>query len=145
MRVNRFWQFRKWVPVFRSMNQMLRTLYADPRTGFLGARIGFVGRGPVLVQYWSAFADLDAFAKAPGQPHRPAWAIFNKEIAKAGAVGIWHEAYEVPAGAYECIYTNMPRVGLAQAGRHVAARHLGHSAAKRIGSSETDEPAIDPS
>jgi hypothetical protein len=50
MRDNRFWQFRKCVPVFRSMNQMLRTLCTNPGAGFLGARVGFMGTGPVLVQ-----------------------------------------------------------------------------------------------
>ena len=144
MRVNKFWQFGKWVLVFRSMNQMLRTLYTDSSTGFLGARVGFTGKGPVLVQYWRSFAELEAFAKAPSHFHRPAWERYNKEIAKSGTAGIWHEAYEVRAGAYECIYTNMPRVGLAKAGEHVAAHNLGHSAAKRIGRSETDEPAVDP-
>ena len=81
------------------MNQMLRTLYTDQSTGFLGARVGFMGKGPLLVQYWRSFADLDAFAKAPSQPNRPAWERYNKEVAKSGAAGIWHEAYEVRVGA----------------------------------------------
>ena len=145
MRVNRFWQVRKWLPVFRAMNQMLRVLYMNPETGFLGARLGFMGKGPVLIQYWRSFGDLEAFAKAPWHPHRPAWHHYNKETAKSGAAGIWHEAFEVQAGAYECIYTNMPRVGLAQAANHVPAQQLGHSAAKRIGATDTDRPAEDPS
>ena len=106
MRVNRFWRFRQWVPVFRAMNQMLRTLDSDPATGFLGAQVGMIGKGPVLVQYWRSFAHLDEFAKSPSHPHRPAWQHYNKVLARAGSAGIWHEAYEMQAGAYECIYTN---------------------------------------
>jgi hypothetical protein len=145
MRVNRFWRFRQWVPVFRAMNQMLRTLYADPATGFLGARVGLMGKGPVLIQYWRSFAYLDEFARSPSHPHRPAWQHYNEVLARSASAGIWHEAYEVQAGAYECIYTNMPRVGLGKAAAHVPAHKMGHSAAKRIGASDTDVPAVDPS
>jgi Domain of unknown function (DUF4188) len=50
-----------------------------------------------------------------------------------GVVGIWHEAYLVRAGQHEAIYGDMPRVGLAAAGRHVPIAHKGHTAARRIG------------
>ena len=32
-----------------------------------------------------------------------------------GNVGIWHETYRVRAGAYECVYSGMPPLGLAKA------------------------------
>ena len=59
-----------------------------------------------------------------------------------GAVGIWHETYRVHAGEYEVIYGNMPRFGLALAGDHVPVTAKGRSAARRIGASEEDVPAV---
>jgi hypothetical protein len=38
----------------------------------------------------------------------------------SGDVGIWHETYLVPAGRYEAIYGNMPRMGLATAAGRIA-------------------------
>ena len=36
MRINKFFAFRKWVPVARAMGPMLRTLFQHPEKGFLG-------------------------------------------------------------------------------------------------------------
>ena len=48
------------------------------------------------------------------------------------------------AGEYECVYVNMPRLGLAAAGAHVPIGSTGQSAAKRIGEAAVDEPALAP-
>jgi hypothetical protein len=142
MRINKVWKIRQWLPAFMAMNGMLRSLFGDPQHGFLGARYGVMGRGPVLVQYWRSFDHLDRFAKDPQEPHLTAWRKFNREAARSGAAGIWHESYVVEAGAYECIYTNMPRVGLGRASELVPAAKLGHSALKRIGATDSDEVAV---
>ena len=60
----------------------------------------------------------------------------------SGDVGIWHETYLVRAGAYEAIYGNMPRIGLAAAGDHVAIARRGQSAARRVGVAASDEVAV---
>ena len=142
MRINKVLKVRQWLPAFMAMNGMLRSLYGDPQLGFLGASYGLMGRGPLLVQYWRSFAHLDGFAKNPKEPHLTAWKKFNREAGRTGAAGLWHESYEVQAGAYECIYSNMPRVGLGRAAELVPAAKLGHSAARRIGASESDEVAV---
>jgi len=65
-------------------------------------------------------------------------------VRASGDVGIWHETYRVHAGEYECVYGNMPRIGLAVAGEHVPVGSTGQSAARRIGVTTVDEPAVEP-
>lgn len=143
MRVNKPWKLTKWLTMGRSMPEMLRALAGEPDKGLLGFRMAWIG-GPAVVQYWSSFEALDAFAKNPQDPHLPMWRWYNRAIKASGDVGIWHETYVVPAGKAESIYGNMPRVGLAAATSHVPVRRKGNSAAYRIGSAATDEAAVDP-
>ena len=74
----------------------------------------------------------------------PAWKRFNQAVRASGDVGIWHETYKLRAADYECIYGNMPRVGLAAAGVHVPVGSTGQSAARRIGAVDVDQPALTP-
>jgi hypothetical protein len=63
-----------------------------------------------------------AYAHGKDQAHLPAWRALNKRFATAGkGVGIYHETYCVPAGAYETIYRNMPAFGLGKASTLVEA------------------------
>ena len=48
-------------------------------------------------------------------------------------MGIWHETYLVPAGAYDCVYNNMPPIGLGEATRLVPATGRKATAAARAG------------
>lgn len=98
------------------------------------ARTSLTAGGPLLVQYWRSADHLQLFARAADQPHRPAWKAFNKLVGygRGGETDIWHETYLVKAGQYECVYGNMPRFGLARAGRHVAVAGKGESAAERL-------------
>lgn len=143
MRPNPWWKVHRWLPVARAMQRMLRELAADPQSGFLAANQGMLASGPTVVQYWRSFEDLDRFARDPRAAHLPAWRRFNQKIRTSGAVGIWHETYLVRAGAYEAIYADMPRVGLAAAGGHVPIHVKGHTAARRIGRRDDDTPAVD--
>lgn len=59
-------------------------------------------------------------------------------------MGVWHETYKVHAGEYECIYGNMPRVGLGSIGVHLPVGSTGQSAARRIGATDLDQPALTP-
>jgi len=140
MRPNSWWKVHRWLPVARAMQRMLRELAADPHSGFLGANQGMLATGPTVVQYWRSFADLERFARDPNAAHLPAWRRFNQKARRSGAVGIWHETYVVRAGAHEAIYADMPRVGLAAAGRHVPIVTKGQTAARRIGHREHDLP-----
>ena len=121
LRVNRLFAFGRWIPVARAMSPMLRELYADSQLGFLHAETCLAWRGVTMIQYWQTFEHLHAYAHARNAAHLPAWAAFNRSVGDDGTVGIWHETYQVAAGAYECVYGNMPRTGLARAGEHVPA------------------------
>jgi hypothetical protein len=107
----------------RGMKAMLDDLMAHPEKGLLGYRMGF----PVIVQYWRSFEHLEAFARDPGDLHRPTWlAWFRRD--RRGRTGIWHETFLVRAGEYEAIYDSVPEAGLAAAGR--AAPLAGRSSAR---------------
>jgi len=116
MRVNRWSAVRHWLPAFLAMPRMLAELAKDPDSGLLGTRTTLSSDGPLLVQYWRSVDQLNAYAADAASAHRPAWRAFNARARRSGGtVGVWHETYVVPAGSYETIYVDMPRVGLAQA------------------------------
>ena len=140
VRINKFFAFRKWIPIARAMGPMLSTLYQHPEKGFLGAEYYFNLRGPVLIQYWRSFEDLEKFARDKSDPHLSAWKQFNKAIGSDGSVGIWHETFLVDAGKYEALYGNMPVFGLAAATEHVPAIGRRETARRRLGGES--EPAV---
>lgn len=87
-----------------------------------------------VIQYWESHEKLLAYATAQDHKHRPAWTEFNRRVrAGHGKVGIWHETYLVPAGAYETIYVNMPPHGLAAATGTAPISRRGNTAAERLG------------
>jgi hypothetical protein len=139
MRVRRPWRLRSWVSVYRAMPRMLEALDADPESGLLGWERALI-RGPAVVQYWRSFEHLERFARDSNGPHVAAWREWNRSVRASGAVGIWHETYQVRAGEYEGIYSGMPRFGLAAAGRHVPIGSAGLSAGRRIGVRDHDVP-----
>lgn len=115
MRINKFWKFGKWFPVFASMPKMLRELEADPELGLLDSRTMFSGRVIMVVQYWRSEEHLEHYAHSQVHAHRGFWKWFNRNVKSNGEVGLWHELYKVPAGAYDTSYINMPPYGLARA------------------------------
>jgi hypothetical protein len=120
MRINKLWKIHKWLPVGLAMGKMLRELYAHPELGLLSHE-AWAGRTILLVQYWQSFEKLSHYATSSNAKHIPAWRAFNEKIGSNGDVGIWHETYIVKKDAYECIYHNMPKFGLAKVGSHVPA------------------------
>ena len=144
LRLNRWWRVDCWLPAFLAMPPMLKELYAakaaaergegeDP--GFRGARTLLGAGGPTVVQYWRSVEDIYRYAGAPEQSHRPAWRAFNARARKVpGSVGVWHETYEVKAGAHESIYVNMPATGLALATSVVPVGQRGETARERLAS-----------
>ncbi|GAB3238617.1 DUF4188 domain-containing protein [Glycomyces halotolerans] len=115
MRINRLWKINKWWPVFTAVPRMLRQLAADPELGLLDSRTMIGGRVIMVVQYWRSADHLERFAHSPDHAHRGFWKWFNGNVKDNGDVGLWHELYEVPAGAWETSYINMPTYGLAKA------------------------------
>jgi hypothetical protein len=100
----------------RGMPYMLKHLSQQPESGLLG----YENYGLTMnVQYWRSFEDLERFAKAQDEPHRPVWRNYWKRVGRDPRSGIWHETYLVRDGAFEAVYGNMPPHGLARAGRLV--------------------------
>ncbi|MFI6703908.1 DUF4188 domain-containing protein [Streptomyces sp. NPDC050509] len=134
MRINKFRSPRDWWPVAKAMPRMLKELSRDASSGLIGSRILLGGpRLVYLVQYWESEEKLLAYAAAPDNEHRPAWAAFNRRAREGGdGVGFWHETYLVPAGSYESVYVNMPEFGLGAATGVIPVGRRGERAADRL-------------
>jgi hypothetical protein len=140
MRINQLWAVHKWMPIASAMPSMLNQLAKDPAKGFLGVETWVRWREVMGVQYWRSFDDLENFARNPADPHLQVWKDFNRRVGSDGSVGIWHETYLVNAGQFECVYGNMPLLGLAAATAHVPAIGNRETARLRIGG--RSEPAV---
>jgi hypothetical protein len=141
MRINRLWKVWRWLPVFLAMPRMLRELERRRESGILGTELYFASpRRPMLVQYWRSFEHLERYARSRDAAHWPAWVAFNKRIGSNGDVGIWHETYLIPAGGYECVYNNMPPIGLGGATSLIPAAGRKATAASRAGVREESYP-----
>ncbi len=136
MRINQWWRFDKWVPVSAAMGPMLQTLFTHPEKGFLHAEFYLNFSGPVLIQYWRSFEDLEKFARQASEPHLGPWKKFNQAIGADGIVGIWHETYQVNPDQYECVYGNMPLFGLAAATENVQATSRRETARMRLSANQ---------
>jgi hypothetical protein len=132
MRINQWWRIDKWFPISNAMNPMLKTLFTHPEKGFLHAEFFWNFNGPVLIQYWRSFEDLENFARNPSDPHLGAWKKFNQLVGKDGTVGIWHETYLLEPNKFEVFYGNMPRFGLGVAMEHTQAAGHRQTARKRL-------------
>lgn len=131
MRVNRWWRPDAWLPTFAAMGPMIAELSADPDSGFLGARYAISPQGPLLVQYWRSSDDVYRYAVDRDARHRPAWTAFNQRAKRVpGAVGVWHETFEVSAA--ETLAIDMPASDLAAAVGSVPASPGMRSAAQRL-------------
>ncbi|WP_366289621.1 DUF4188 domain-containing protein [Paenibacillus sp. AN1007] len=139
MRINRLWAIHKWLPVFNSMGPMIKELYQNPDTGFLGTEFLVNWRGVTLLQYWRSYDELETYAR--GGLHLEAWKRFNKSIGSDGSVGIYHETYKAQTGSHESIYANMPKFGLAKVSDHVPASGRRATSRRRMGGE--NEPAVE--
>jgi len=139
MRINQLWAVHKWMPVAAAMPPMQVALRKDPAKGLLGLENWVRWREVMNVQYWRSFEDLENFALNPSDPHLRAWKDFNQRAGANGSVGIWHETFLVNAGQYECVYANLPRLGLAAATDHVPA--IGNRETARLRLGGYNEPA----
>ena len=133
MRINNFFAFSNWVPVFMAMGRMLPELYKNLQLGFKSYQMWF-SRTLILVQYWESAEKLLEYSKATDSEHLPAWKAFNKAARSSSAVGIWHETYVVPAGGVENMYVNMPTFGFGKVVELVPATGQRNAAKDRFGS-----------
>jgi hypothetical protein len=138
MRINRIFALHKWIPVVKAMGPMIKELYQNPELGFMSTEFFWNWRGITLLQYWRSYEQLEKYAR--GGIHLKAWKHFNKSIGTDGTVGIYHETYMIQPGQYECIYGNMPKFGLAKAGRHIPAVGRMETSKRRMGGE--NDPAV---
>ncbi len=132
MRINKIWRPDAWGPVVAAMPPMLAELSRDPASGFLGYQMLAGVRGPILIQYWRTPEDVYSYASERKAAHRPAWTAFNKRARKLpGAVGIWHETFQVSRA--ESVYVDMPPTGLAAATTSVPITRRLDRAPARLG------------
>jgi len=140
MRINQLWAVLKWMPVAAAMPPRQVALRKDPAKGLLGLENWVRWREGMNVQYWRSFEDLENFARNPSDPHFEAWQDFNQRVGANGSVGIWRETFLVNAGQYECVYANLPRLGLAAATDHVPA--IGNREGARLRLDGYSQPAV---
>jgi hypothetical protein len=135
MRANTWWQTRRMIRVAKEMPRMLRHLSGHSEAGMLGFE-SWVGRTTILLSYWESPEHLQRFAADPDAPHLAAWREYARR-AGDGAIGVWHETYQVPVKDLEAVYVDMPAFGLAAAvghgpvgpGERTARQRLGRAAA----------------
>ncbi|MGD6804577.1 DUF4188 domain-containing protein [Rossellomorea vietnamensis] len=133
MRINKPLAIHKWAPVVKAMPGMIQELYTHKdELGFLSMESYFGLRTTAMIQYWRSMDDLLAYAH--NDKHLAAWKNFNKKIGSNGAVGIYHETYQVKKGNYESIFGNMPRYGLGKAMGHTRIGAGRNTARERVGS-----------
>lgn len=134
LRFNKWWRLDAWLPAFLAMPKMLKELSRDAESGLLGYRLLLGERGVTVVQYWKDLGHLYGFAGDPGRTHRPAWTTFFATTKRVpGAVGVWHETYEVKRA--ESIFVDMPPTGLGAALGLALVTAASHTARKRIATS----------
>jgi hypothetical protein len=133
MRINKPFAVHKWLPVMNAMPGMIKELYTNKEAlGFLSMESYFGLRTTCMIQYWRSMDDLLAYAH--NEKHLTAWKNFNRKIGNNGAVGIYHETYQLNSGNYESIYGNMPHYGLGKALQHIPVSAGRNTARERIGS-----------
>jgi hypothetical protein len=126
LRIHRWRAVHQWLPLLWGLMRLRRLLAREPRRGMLGAHVWLRWREILVVQYWSDYDQLERFALERDGPHVKIWRRFNIRVGAnpRPAVGVWHECYRADPGDCECVYSNMPRMGLARATTHVKATSL---------------------
>lgn len=127
-RINKWWLLPLALPILSKMRAMQKELLADPDSGLLAIQ----SLGLADVQYWRSAEHLMRYANDRTREHKPAARRYYQKLFRNEAVGIWHETYLVPAGQYECIYTNMPQTGLGKLRPLVEAKGPLQSAPARL-------------
>lgn len=131
--------FFKWMG--DAMEAMIKEQEENPEIGCLGSE-SFVGdSGTLLVQYWKSMDHLNRYARSNTNKHASPWAKLMKMGRESADYGFYHEAYEVKAGAYDCIYVNLPPMllGNCRGVQLVQAEGKMKSAAGRLGKTDGED------
>jgi hypothetical protein len=139
MRINKPLQVSLWMHVVKYAFQMRTWLRNNPQAGMLRIERAIVHGCPAMVTYWRSFEDLEAFARDRENIHMDGWHWYNTKAHQTGAVGMWHEMYQVRAGATAGIYAHLPRIGLAAIGEHRPVGSTLRTAAQRMGLRAVDD------
>ncbi|MEN0642098.1 DUF4188 domain-containing protein [Alkalicoccobacillus gibsonii] len=116
IKITKLWAVHKWFKTFMSMGPMLTELSQHKQQlGFYHSEFNLTWRGVTLIQYWKSEEALMNYSRSP--KHLQAWKHFNQRVAADYSIGIFHEAYNVPAHQYHSIFVNMPEIGLVKAQR----------------------------
>lgn len=70
------------------------------------------GNALVTISYWKDIEHLHGFAHGP--THRLGWDWWAAQNKKYPHIGIMHETYAVPKGAWENIYQNCHPIGMGE-------------------------------
>ena len=134
-RINKFWKFSEWLPVFRAAKAMTMNALKLPGQPLLHSyRVWNLDdpRTIFLIQHWRSFEALMEWSHNKSLDHQPAMGDFMRRTGYNGVVGIWHEVYKVDKGQFEAIYANMPQMSLAAAGDYRTLRETS-TAGERMG------------
>lgn len=112
VRLHKPWKLKAWILASIGFIKMTRWLEEHPEQGMLGNSLTFLHGGVAAVQYWDSYDALERFARNRDAPHLPVWSWYRRAVERPGDIGIWHETYVLSPGSWECIYVNMPTVGL---------------------------------
>lgn len=111
-----------FAPGFKNVGDFIQNMWKDAEAnrekwGYLGktnpmpmATAG--GNALVTISYWKDIEHLHAFALGP--THRLGWDWWAAQNKKYPHLGIMHETYAVPKGAWENIYQNCHPLGMGQ-------------------------------
>jgi hypothetical protein len=78
--------------------------------GYLGGGSNMGDHGIFLTGYFESMEALHNFAH--GAMHRDAWNWWNKNVVNMPHIGVYHEAYDIPANHWEAVYLQTPSLGL---------------------------------
>jgi hypothetical protein len=135
---------------------MVKTLQKKPgENGYLGGQFIQSAESNTLslIGYFESMHALHDFAH--GTQHREAWNWWNKNVQQMPHLGVYHEAYDIPAHHWEAVYLQTPRMGLGGAKTQLAdgttkevladaRRGVWRSSAGRMGRDEGFVPETDP-
>lgn len=98
---------------FTSMTKTLEQNKAE--LGYLGGTSQQAAdyNSPSMIMYFESMEKLHDFAH--GAQHREAWNWWNKNVKNMPHLGVYHEAYDIPAHSWEAVYLQTPKMGLGAA------------------------------
>ena len=133
LQVHKLWQFRKWYPAVKGMNQMLTELMEKKEYGLLSFEYWFAFRRQLFLMYWRSYEHMHDWALNKDATHIPGWKMLNKLMKdRSEVMGFWHESYVVQPYQYESFYRNVPAVGLGRAGDLIPIKGRMSTAAVRL-------------